>query len=83
MFGYLGHTRPDTGFATSQCARSNHNTRRSHEKALERIGQYLKFTQDKCLLLRPTVCEEISELPIDCYVDADCGGTKIVMTPPA
>jgi hypothetical protein len=39
MLGYLGQTRPDTGFATSQCDRFTHNTRRSHKKALERICQ--------------------------------------------
>jgi hypothetical protein len=49
MLGYLGNTHPDTGFATSQCARFTHNTRGSHEKALERIGQYLKLTEDKGL----------------------------------
>jgi hypothetical protein len=43
--GYLGHTHPDTGFASSQCAHFTHNTRRSHENAVERIGQYLKLTQ--------------------------------------
>jgi hypothetical protein len=74
MIGYLGHTRPDTGFATSQCAHFTHNTRRSHEKALERIGQCLKLTQDKGLLLRPAICKESSELPIDCYVDAGYAG---------
>jgi hypothetical protein len=74
ILGYLGHTRPDTGFATSQCARFTHNTRHSHGKALERIGQYLKLTQDEGLILRPTICEEISELPINCYVDADFAG---------
>jgi hypothetical protein len=74
MLEYLGHTRPDTGFATSQCAPFTHNTRRSHEKALERIGQYLKLTQDKGLILRPAICEESGELPIDCYVDADFAG---------
>jgi hypothetical protein len=71
MIGYLGHTHPDTGFATSQCARFNHNSRRSHEKTLEIIGQYLKLTQDKGLILRPASCEESSELLMDCYVDAD------------
>jgi hypothetical protein len=71
---YLGHTRPDTGFATSQCARFTHNTRRSHEKALERIGQYLKLTQDKGLMLPPAIREESGELPIDCYVDANFAG---------
>jgi hypothetical protein len=65
---------PDTGFATSQCARFTHNTRRSHEKALERIVQYLKLTQEKGLILRPAICEEIGELPIDCHVDADLAG---------
>jgi hypothetical protein len=74
MLGYLGCTRPDTGFATSQCACFTHNTRRSHEKALERIGQYLKLTQDKGLLMRPEICEESGELPINCYVDADFAG---------
>jgi hypothetical protein len=74
MLGYFGPTRPDTGFATSQCARFTHNTRRSHEKALERSGQYLKITQDKGLILRPAICEESGELPIDCYVDVDFAG---------
>jgi hypothetical protein len=61
-------------FYTFFFARFTHNTRRSHEKALERIGLYLKLTQDKGLILRPTMCEESSELPIDCYVDADFAG---------
>jgi hypothetical protein len=74
MLGYLGHTRPDTVFARNQCARFTHNTRCSHEKALERIDQYLKLTQDKGLILRPAMCEEIGELPIDCYIDADFAG---------
>jgi hypothetical protein len=74
MLGYLGHTRPDTGFATSPCALFTHNTRRSHENALEKIGQYLKLTQDKGLILCPAICEESGELPIDCYVDADFAG---------
>jgi hypothetical protein len=74
MLGYLGHTRPDNGLATSRCDRFTYNTRRSHEKALERIGQYLKLTQDKGLILRPAICEESGEVPIDCYVDADFSG---------
>jgi hypothetical protein len=73
MLGYLGHTCTDTGFATSQCAFTR-NPRHSHEKALERIGQYLKLTQDKGLILRPTICEESGEIPIDYYVDADFSG---------
>ena len=34
-----------------------------------RIGQYLKMTRDKGLILKPT-----SEMGIDCYVDADFAG---------
>jgi hypothetical protein len=54
MLGYLQeHSRSDTTFATSQCARFIHCTKRSHEEALERIGQYLKSTGDKGLILHP------------------------------
>jgi hypothetical protein len=70
MLQYLqAHSRPDISFAVSQCARYVHQTRRSHEIAIERIGQYLKATQDEGLILRPS-----GRLDIDCYVDADFAG---------
>jgi Reverse transcriptase (RNA-dependent DNA polymerase) len=70
MLQYLqNHSRPDITFAVSQCARFVHNPRRSHERALEHIGQYLKGTVDRGLLLQPN-----NELTIDCYVDADFAG---------
>jgi hypothetical protein len=70
MLQYLqAHSRPDITFAVSQCARYIHGTRRSHEEALERIGRYLKGTQEKGLILRPT-----KELNIECFVDADFAG---------
>jgi Reverse transcriptase (RNA-dependent DNA polymerase) len=70
MLQYLHtHTRPDLTFAVSQCSRFIHCTKRSHELALIRIGQYLKMTRDKGLVLRPT-----NEMGIDCYVDADFAG---------
>jgi hypothetical protein len=70
MLQYLqGHSRPDITFAVSQCARFVHSPRRSHEIALERIGQYLKFTQDEGLILYPT-----GALDIDVYCDADFAG---------
>jgi hypothetical protein len=70
MLQYLqGHSRPDITFAVSQCARFAHSPRRSHEIALERIGQYLKFTTDQGLILRPT-----GVLDIDVYCDADFAG---------
>jgi hypothetical protein len=52
MRGYLGHTRPDTGFATSHCAFY------AQHKAVAR-KEYLKLTQDKGLILCPTICEII------------------------
>jgi hypothetical protein len=73
MLGYLqGHSRSDTTFSTSQCARFIHCTKRSHEEALERIGQYLKATGDKGLILHPKNHE--GWLDINCYVDADFAG---------
>jgi hypothetical protein len=73
MLGYLqGHSRSNTTFSTSQCARFIHCTKRSHEEALERIGQYLKATGDKGLIVHPK--NHKGRLDIDCYVDADFAG---------
>jgi hypothetical protein len=73
MLGYLqGHGRIDTTFATSQCARFIHCIKRSHEEALERIGQYLKATGDKGLILDPK--SHNGRLAIDCYVDTNFAG---------
>jgi hypothetical protein len=70
MLQYLhSHSRPDLTYAVSQCARWTHSPKRSHEEALERIGQYLKSTLDEGLILRPS-----DTLDIDCYVDADFAG---------
>jgi hypothetical protein len=70
MLQYLqGHSRPDIAYAVSQCARFSHSPRRSHQIALERIGQYLKFTADEGLLLCPT-----GILDIDVFCDADFAG---------
>ena len=71
MLQYLqGHSRPDITYAVSQCTRYTHNPKRSHEVALERVGQYLKQTQDEVLVLKPTH----NDLHIDCFVDADFAG---------
>jgi hypothetical protein len=76
MMWYLyGHSRPDLGFALSQAVRFSFAPKRSHELALIiRIGQYLKGTRDKGLVLTPNRAEL---LKVDCYhsyVDADfCG----------
>lgn len=68
QLNYLaGHTRCDIALATSQVARFVHNPKRSHELALIRIGQYLKGTLDKGLILRPDALETLN---VDIYVDA-------------
>ena len=70
MLQYLqGHSRPDITFAVSQVARYTHSPKRIHELALERIGQYLKGTLERGLVLRPT-----NSFNVDCYVDADFAG---------
>jgi hypothetical protein len=72
MLLYLAnHTRPDISFAIAQCVRYNHSPKLQHEQALERIGQYLKGTMDKGLVLKP---DSIHPLDIDCYVDAGFAG---------
>ena len=72
MLLYLsGHSRPDIHFAVTQCDQFSHDPKRSHEKALERIGLYLKGTRDKGLILKPDL---INKLQIDCYVDSDFAG---------
>lgn len=73
MLGYLqANSRPDISFAVSQCARFAHSPKRSHEQALERIGQYLKHTKDKGLILRPAPLSDT--FTTDVYVDADFAG---------
>jgi hypothetical protein len=66
-----GRSRPDIKFAYRKCARFSNNPKRSHERALEHIGLYLKGTRKNGLILRP---EDIGNAPIDCYVDADFAG---------
>ena len=69
MLWYLyGHSRPDLGFACSQAARFSFAPKRSHELALIRIGQYLKGTRDKGLILKPMSTDHFE---MDVYVDSD------------
>ena len=70
MMLYLaGHTRPDIAYAVNCCARYMFNPRLSHEKALKRIGRYLKATRDKGMIIKPS-----GELKVDAYPDADFAG---------
>jgi hypothetical protein len=70
MLLYLsGHSRPDIAYAVNCCARYMFNPQLSHEKALKRIGRYLKATRDRGLVLKPS-----GTLKIDAYPDADFAG---------
>ncbi len=70
MLLYLaGHSRPDILYAVNCAARYTFCPRRLHEVALKRIGRYLKLTQDKGLIMKPT-----KSLNIDAYPDADFAG---------
>ena len=66
-----GHSRPDLGFAVSQAARFSFNTKRSHELALIRIGQYLKATRNCGLRLKSL---QTSKFELDVFVDSDFMG---------
>lgn len=75
MLSYLDkHSRPDLSFAVSQCARYTHSPKRSHEIALEHIGQYLKGTIDEGIILKPKLEKGKYILDVDAYVDADFAG---------
>jgi hypothetical protein len=72
MMGYIqANSRPDIAFAVLQCARFAHKMKRSHEQALEQIGQYLKGKMDQGLILRPQKFDG-GEFSTDVYVDAEC-----------
>ena len=70
MLLYLStNTRPDITFAVSQVARFSAAPKQSHATAVKTILRYLKATQDKGTIVRPT-----NHLHLDLYVDADMGG---------
>ena len=69
MLWYLtNNSRPELTFAVSQAARFSFCPMRSHELALIRIGQYLKGTSDKGLMLIPI---KTDTFVMDAYVDSD------------
>ena len=71
MYYVTGHSRPDLKFAVSQAARFAFQPKRCHELALIRIGQYLKGTRDKGMILKPSRAEKFK---MDVYVDSDFMG---------
>ena len=70
MLTYLqGTTRADISMATHQAARFSVCPKLSHERAVHRIGRYLKGTSDKGFIFRPDKAKGL-----EYYVDADFAG---------
>ena len=67
MMNYLQQrTRPDLAFAVHQCTRFCNDPKRSHERAVKRIGKYLLGTKEHGITCRPD-----KNKGLECYVDAD------------
>ena len=47
MLNYLQATRPDIAMAVHQCARFSNDPKITHERAVMRIGKYLRGTKDR------------------------------------
>lgn len=62
-------TRPDIAFAVHQCARFSANPKRSHAKAVKRIGRYLLATKDQGYIMKPDATKGF-----ECHVDASFAG---------
>jgi len=70
MMQYLqANTRPDTSMATHQTARFSIDPKLSHEKAVIRIGKYLRGTAERGIIFTPD-----KTMGLECYVDADFAG---------
>ena len=70
MLNYLQNsTRPDISMATHQCARFCNQPMQSHERAVKRIGRYLKGNKNRGINFQPDVTKGI-----ECFVDADFAG---------
>ena len=70
MLNYLaGTTRPDIAMAVHQAARFCIDPKLSHERAVYRLGKYLRGTADQGIIIRPD-----SEKGLECFVDADFAG---------
>lgn len=76
---YLANnTRPDIAFSVSQAARYSAKPKKAHATAVKRIARYLLDTKGNGLIMQPARAhagEQINNLAVDCYVDADFAGT--------
>ena len=62
------HSRPELGFAVSQCARFAFAPKRCHELASMRIGQHLKGAVNDGLIMKPM---KTDSFVMDVHVDSD------------
>ena len=62
-------TRPDIAYAVHQCARFSVVPKKSHAKAVKRIGRYLKGMKDKAMILKPDQTRSFNS-----WVDAGFSG---------
>jgi len=67
------NARPNIAFAVNQAARFCNEPKRVHEKAVNRIGRYLKNTKDQRMVVNPE-----RDLRLDLFTDADFAGLYIV-----
>lgn len=70
MFAVLC-TRPDLSYALNYFSRYQSNANESMWKSLKTVLRYVKGTIDRKLFYPKA---EDTELPLQCYVDADWGG---------
>ena len=69
MLYLFRHSCYDIACAVNLCARYMFSAKLSHEKALKRIGRYLKATRDRGLVMTPS-----GTLKVDAFPDADFAG---------
>ena len=70
MLNYLaGTTRPDIAMAVHQAARFCIDPKLSHERAIYRLGKYIRGTADKGIIIKPDKTKGL-----ECFVDADFAG---------
>ncbi len=70
MLTYLqGNSRPEIAVHVHQCARFSIDPKRSHERAIIRIGRYLLTSRNRGIIYKPDL-----KKGLECYVDADFAG---------
>ena len=62
-------TRSKISISIHQCARFSEAPKKSHTKAVKRIGRYLLATRDKGIIIHPNKSRQF-----DCWLDADFAG---------